>query len=225
MTTRQKIFTLLGLSLAWTLADLPARAQAQSDTPAAIIEDIKATGVNYGILDVLSEGTTIKLGAEGTLRVAYLRSCIVEDVKGGTVIVGESQSRVEGGVIQSQETVNCDGGGIVPTERQAQDVAGVVFRAPDVDYDKPIVLVYATAPILAFATPAKEVKVERVDSDQAETYDFPVNGNHIDLKDRGVALSPGGLYRATTEHGKVLFRISRKATDAKVAAVSRLVRF
>jgi hypothetical protein len=225
MTRFCSIVAIVAGACAWSLAGQVSVAQAQTDAPAAIIEDIKASGVNYEILEVLAQGTKIALGETGTLRLAYLRSCVVEDVQGGTVVVGELESEIEGGVILAREKVNCDGGGIVPTERQGQDVAGVVFRAPDVDYDKPVVMVYATSPILAFATPATQVRIERIDPDQSDSYEFAINGRHLDLGERHVALVPGGLYRATTENGKVLFRISRRATDASTSAISRLVRF
>ncbi len=220
-----QITAIGGLLVAWILTAPSAQAQTQTDKPAAIIEDIKASGIDYEILEILVEGTIIQLADDETVKLAYLRSCIVEEVKGGTVTVGETESKLSGGIIQHRETVDCDGGGIVPTERQAQDAAGVIFRAPTVGNDELMVLVYATAPVFSFAKNTRELSIERINADVIEKHVFPVTGSRFDLMDQGVRLAPGALYRATSDESTILFRISRKATASTSAAISRLVRF
>lgn len=211
--------------MAGLFISLPARADATTPKPAAIIEDIKAAGVDFELLDFLFEGTTIKLAEDETLTLAYLRSCIVEEFEGGVITIGQSQSKLSGGKLRYRESVDCDGGGIVPTERQAQDVAGIVFRAPGLESDQRLTMVYATTPVFAFNTSVKEVVIERMDADVEETQRFAVNGKRLDLADRQVQLAAGGLYRATTENGSMLFRVSRKATATSTPVISRLVGF
>ncbi len=63
------------------LVGLPARAETVPAKPVAIIEDIQAEGVDFGLLDLVYEGDIIALGYSGTLRLAYLRSCIVAIVR------------------------------------------------------------------------------------------------------------------------------------------------
>ena len=128
-------------------------------------------------------------------------------------------------MIQHRETVDCDGGGIVPTERQAQDAAGLIFRSLNVGTDEPYVLVYATAPVFSFAKNTGELSIERIDANVVENYEFYVTGSQFDLMDRDVRLAPGALYRATSDESTILFQISRKATASTSAAISRLVRF
>lgn len=210
--------------MAGLLLGLPARAEAAPAKPAAIIEDIQAAAVEFGPLDFLFEGTTINLAEGETLTLAYLRSCIVEAFKGGVVTVGRTQSEQAGGNLQYRQEVDCDGGGIVPTERQGQDVAGVVFRAPDSGNDEPLVIVYATKPIFAFAEPVTELFIKRLDPGfEEEPRRFPVTGNRLDLADGQVGLVVGGLYRATTEKGTILFRVSRRATATSSSIISRLI--
>jgi len=217
--------TVLIAVIAGLFISLSARADTTTHKPAAIIEDIKAAGVDFELLDFLFEGTTIKLAEDETLTLAYLRSCIVEEFKGGVITIGQSQSEFTGGNLRYRESVDCDGGGIVPTESQAQDVAGIVFRAPGLEGDQRLTMVYATAPVFAFSTPVKEVVIERMDADVGETQRFAVDGKRLDMAEKQVQLAAGGLYRATTENGSMLFRVSRKATAASTPVISRLVGF
>ncbi len=209
--------------MAGLLLGLPTPAETAPAKPAAIIEDIQAAAAEFGPLDFLFEGTTITLAEGETLKLAYLRSCIVEEFKGGVVTVGKIQSEQAGGNLQYRQEVDCDGGGIVPTERQGQDIGGVVFRAPDSDNDEPLVIVYATKPVFAFAEPATELVIARVDPGFQEERRFPVTGDRLDLAGEQVGLVVGGLYRATTEKGSVLFRVSRRATTTSSSVISRLV--
>ncbi len=209
--------------MAGLLLGLPARAEPAPAKPAAIVEDIQAAAAEFGPLDFVFEGTTITLAEGETLKLAYLRSCIVEEFEGGVITVGETRSEQAGGNLQYRQEVDCDGGGIVPTKRQAKDVPGIVFRAPDSDNDEPLVIVYATKPVFAFAEPVTELVIARVDLGFQEERRFPVTSDRLDLADEQVGLVAGGLYRATTEKGSVLFRVSRGATTTSSSVISRLI--
>ena len=209
--------------MAALLFGLPVPTEAAPAKPAAIIEDIQSATAEFGPLDFLFEGNTITLAEGETLTLAYLRSCIVEEFKGGVVTVGKSQSEPAGGNLLYRHEVDCDGGGIVPTERQGQDLGGVAFRAPNSDNDEPLVIVYATMPVFAFSEPATELVIAREDPGFEEERRFPVTGDRLDLADQRVRLVVGGLYRATTENSSILLRISRRATATTSSVISRLV--
>ncbi len=98
-----------------------------------------------------------------------------------------------------------------------------VFRAPGSDNDEPLVIFYATKPVFAFAEPATELVIARVDPGFQEERRFPITGDRLDLAGEQVGLVVGGLYRATTEKGSVLFRVSRRATTTSSSVISRLV--
>ncbi len=147
----------------------------------------------------------------------------MEEFKGGVVTVGKTRSEQTGGNLQYRQKVNCDGGSILPTERQAQDVAGVAFRALGSDEDGPLLIIYATKPVFAFAEPVTELVIARVDLGFQEERRFPVTSDRLDLADEQVGLVAGGLYRATTEKGSVLFRVSRGATTTSSSVISRLI--
>ncbi len=203
----------------------PANAQSSNDDPVAIIEDIKATDSDLAFMDFVFAGDTINLKIGESLRLAYLQSCVVEEFMGGTITVGDAQSNMTGGSLQYREEVDCDSSAIAPTEGQGQDVAGIVFRAPDSDNEEPLVIVYSTAPIFTFTKPVKQLVVRRVDPGFEEEHRFQVNGRWLDLVDERLWLATGGLYRAETETESKLLRVSRKATAASSSVISRLVGF
>ena len=204
---------------------LSAHGQGFIDTPAAIVEDIKAPGTGLKLMELLLTGDTIKLSDDETLKLSYLRSCLVEEFKGGVVTVGETQSVVIGGRLQYREKVDCDGGGIVPTNRQREDIAGTVFRVPEAASGIKLVKVYATAPVFAFAEPVKELVVKREDPGAQEEYRFAVDGHILDLADENVQLAAGGIYRAETEKNATIFHIAPDATATSSATISRLIGF
>ena len=202
------------------LAGLPAPAESAADKPAAIIEDIQAEGVDFEPLDLVYVGETIELGASGTLKLAYLRSRIVEEIEGGTVTVGRTRSKLANPRYPPfRQEVRCDGGGIVPTEEQAEDTGGIVFRGDP----NPWVVVHATVPVFAFIEPTTELIIERVDPFEDYERKFIVTGTRLDLADERVRLVAGGKYRATSGARSVQFLISRDADSTSSSFISRLV--
>ena len=68
------------------LSLLPAIDLAQQ--PAAIVEEIDATGATLSQFDYVVPGRVIDLEPTGTLTLGYLASCERERIQGGTVTVG-----------------------------------------------------------------------------------------------------------------------------------------
>ncbi len=202
---------------------LSGQVQAFVDKPVAIVEAIKAQGTSIKLLDFLFTGDAIKLGDGETVTLSYLSSCIVEEFKGGVVTVGVTQSVVLRGRLEYRQEVDCGGGGIVPTEHQGQDLAGVVFPVPGSDKDDPLIMIYATKPVFAFAEPVTELVIARIDPGFTEERRLLVASDRLDLADEKLGLVPGGLYRATTEKGSVLFSVSDSATATGSSVIGRLI--
>ncbi len=199
-----------------------ATDQEQSQDPAAIIEAIDAENVtDLEFMDFVYEGMELSLGETGSITLSYLRSCRVEQIKGGVVRVGQSKSEVSSARPVEIIEVNCDGGGIVPTDRQS-DVAGVAFRKADTIDETPV-NIYSTAPIFAFSQPVDELVIERVGVGQEQPVTFPVNGKRLDLANHRVSLEAGGTYRAKAGDKSVLFKISPRATDVGRTFLERLI--
>src|SRR3981189_1046313 len=68
---------------------------AAAEQPVAIVEEVqgKVTGAEF--MDYLTPKTVIKLGADSSIVISYLKSCRREKIDGiGTVIVGTDESLV-----------------------------------------------------------------------------------------------------------------------------------
>jgi len=95
-------------------ADPRARMGAQQAgrsgaAPAAMLEAIAdAQSAEFDAFDYLDAGQSIALGARGRATIAYFESCRVEQIRGGTVTVGNAESRVAGGQVNAR-TMACKG--------------------------------------------------------------------------------------------------------------------
>ena len=216
-----------GAALAVLLAGPSHAATEQSadDEPAAIIEAIDAASVtDLGFMDFVYEGREIFLADHESLTISYLRSCRVEEITGGSIKVGRSQSEVSSPTPVVVSAVDCDGGGIVPTERQGEDVAALTFRRVKSD-EKPPVRTNSTAPLFAFSEPVEELLIERADPFGQESYRLSVEGQRLDLADQEVTLEAGAVYRATAGERSVLIKVAKKASRHGRTLIERLIAF
>jgi len=198
---------------------LPALGAGQE--PAALVEQIDAPSLGLEFMDFVEAGTEIVLAPGERLTLSYLQSCILEEIEGARVIVGESQSEVSGAGTVVRSEVDCDGGGIVPTKRQNQKIAGLVMRGEN----EPAVLVYSTEPLFVFREPVRHLEVTLEIPGYYEVYNFTVTGNHVDLADERLQLRPGAIYSAKADGEKRLFKIDDDATATDRPAIGRLVGF
>ncbi|MBM3524432.1 MAG: hypothetical protein FJX57_15890 [Alphaproteobacteria bacterium] len=114
-------------------ADPRSRAAEQqggrgSGGPTAMVEsiaDAQATGLDD--FDYLDAGQTFALGAQGRATIAYFESCRVEQIRGGTVTVGTTESRVSGGQLNAR-TMACKGSRPILVAA-AREAGGGVNRA------------------------------------------------------------------------------------------------
>ena len=199
-----------------------ATQEDQAAEPAAIVEDIDAASVtDVAFMDFLYEGMEIKLQENETLTLSYLTSCRIEEITGAAVRIGRAKSEATGPVPMVVTMVDCDGGGIQPTERQGEGGAVTVFR--DVGKESPV-RVNSTTPLFAFDEPVEELVIERVDR-EAEALKIAVGGTRLDLAKENLALDRGAIYRATAAGQSVLLRVEANASRHDNSLVERLIAF
>lgn len=222
---RAALAVLGALPLAAAAGPLAAAAQGDPEAePAAIVEDIDAASVtDVGFMDFLYEGMEIALAEDETLTLSYLASCRIEEITGGLVKVGRRQSEVTSPQPIVVSAVDCDGGGIVPTERQGDVSAAVLFRQGPQD-EPPPVRVNSTTPVFAFTEPVEVLTIERLDREMAPMT-IEVAGPRLDFAERSLALKPGGLYRASAAGRAVLVRVPAGASRHSNSLVERLIAF
>jgi len=171
--------------------------------PVAIIEEIDATGIDLRFMDYVEEGRVIDLGADGTVTLGYLMSCLTETIRGGRVVVGRKQSDVENGDVQRQRAP-CDGGAIRLSAAEADNSGVIVFRRPP----GPQLTLYGTSPVVSARTGGGKIVIERVDV-PGERHDLTLRDGVLDLADAAIELRRGGVYRASTGETELVHEVLR----------------
>jgi hypothetical protein len=206
-------------------------ATAAAQAPVAIVEDVqgKVDGVEF--MDYVAPGKVIKLGPKGTVVLSYIKSCWRETIAGGTVIVGAEESMVHLGDIQRVK-VDCDGGGIQLSDREANQSAATTFRnlKPDQRPAPPQaqLTLYGLSPLVEVKGGGTLV-IERIDA-PGERYTVPlkssalVRGKFYDFVTAKQALTAGGTYAASLGSRKTTFKIDPRATSGSTPIIGRLLR-
>lgn len=205
---------------------------AQAANPVAIVEDVQGAVAGIGPMDYLEKGRRIALKPADVLIVGYLQSCAREVITGGSVTIGDGASTVAGGKVERSKT-DCDGGKLQLSAAQAGKSGAIVFRKP-ADGGKaeplpePQLTVYGQSPVVELDG-GKPLVIERLDR-PGEKLEFATDpklllgGRFLDLARAQRALSPGGLYRASTGSHEVIFRVDPFAQPGKTPLLGRLIR-
>ena len=190
----------------------------------AIVEEVQGSVKPLEPFTFLVAGTEIRLPPDVTLVLGYLRSCTLETITGGHVVVGTDESLVDGGSLL-RETVECDGGRLQLTPAQAMASGVMPVRKLPKPAGSPL-RVYGASPIFVLAV-AGQLRIERIDAPD-EPLEFAVDGAPgtlvlLNLDRRHVSLAPDATYRASSGDRQRVFTIARSAKPGPEPAVSRLV--
>jgi len=225
--TSRRLGTLVAVLLvgAFMLAK-PTFAQS----PAAIVEDVKGSASGVQFMDYLAPGKVIRLGADDSIVLDYLKSCWRETITGGTITVGIEQSEVESGKVQRTRT-QCDAGRIQLAPQQANQSAGMVFRAKPTRAagPEPQFTIHGLSPLIE-ASGGGSLLIERLDGSGdrqvilLESRQL-VRGAFYDFADSDRMLAPGGLYRASLGPRQIVFRVDPGAQPGRTPVLGRLLRF
>ncbi len=195
--------------------------------PAAIVEDVTGSVAGIDILDYVDAGKVIELKGDASLVLGYLKSCVRETIRGGTVKVGTEQSEIAGGKVE-RKTSPCDGGKLQLTAEQAGKSGAMVFRrgpASAAQAPTPDLVLHATGPVVTLSSaPAGPIVFERLDQ-PTQPISIALSAQKTDLAKKGVQLVPGGLYRARQGERSIVVRIDARATAGGGPVVGRLIRF
>ncbi len=208
---------------------LLAGGPALAADPAAIVEDTDGPVTGVEPMDYVPAGAIIRLGAGGTVTLGYLKSCVHEVVRGGTVTIGAESSQVAGGQVQ-RGRVECDGGKLILTAAQAAQSGVIAFRRPPKHAGEagPAVTLYGSSPIVT-APAAGPLRIDRLDRAAPPLILTLVaapgrRGATADLAKAGQALDPGGLYRLSAGSRDVVVKVAPAARPGTTPLLGRLVR-
>lgn len=205
-----------------TLAAGAALAQA----PVAVVEDVQGKPAGVELMDYVTAGQKIALGAGDSIVLGYVKSCWRESITGGSVTVGAEQSTVEGGKVERTK-VACDGGKINLAPPQAGKAGGMVFR--DVPGTRPQFILYGSSPLIE-AKGGGTLVIERTDQ-RGERHEVKIasgallRGSFYDFAKDERQLTPGGIYRARLGAQQIVFKIDPLAKPGRTAIIGRLIRF
>lgn len=201
---------------------------AAAESPVAIVEEVqgKVTGAEF--MDYLTPKTVIKLGANSSIVISYLKSCRREKIDGvGTVIVGTDESMVHLASIKDEKT-ECDASHAHATTRETGEVAATVVRsAARKDPPKHELTLYGASPLVQ-ATGRGTLLIERLDvpgeRQQIELNGKQLKGKFYDFAAANKALTPGGTYSAKFGTSHIRFQVDAQARPGPTPIVGRLVR-
>jgi hypothetical protein len=202
---------------------------AAAEQPVAIVEEVqgKVTGAEF--MDYLTPKTVIKLGADSSIVISYLKSCRREKIDGiGTVIVGTDESLVHLASVKDEKT-ECDASHAHATTRETSEVAATVVRSIGKNDTalKPQLTLYGASPLVQ-ATGRGTLLVERLDipgeRQQIDLDGKQAKGKFYDFAVANKALSPGGIYSAKFRSSQIVFQVDAHARPGTTPMVGRLVR-
>ena len=198
MQSRSGIF---GVAVAVTFVLAVAPAFAQSESAAALVEDIEnAPDAGVSFLDYVYPGQVIELGAAGTIVLSYFVSCRIETVIGGRLEVTREASIVSGGRL-SQKSAPCQYDQAMITAATGEAGAGVTRIPDDAIFDE--WTVKSTRPTFKWSR-AGDATVVVVDLDadpDTPVWTARVTGSHIDYPANAPPLEVGPPYQVRVTMG------------------------
>jgi hypothetical protein len=104
-----------------------ATSAASAGSSVAVVEELSGNPAAIEVMDYLETGQIIRLGAQETLVLSYLNSCMREKITGGTVTVGTQQSEVLSGKVERTK-IPCHQAKASPPNGFVMQASGYVFR-------------------------------------------------------------------------------------------------
>lgn len=217
--------TRLIVLIAGTLA-FASPVAAQS--PAAVVEDTTGNQSGVEFMDYVEVGKVIHLGPNDSIVLSYIKSCVRETIRGGTMTVGTEQSDVQSGTVKRM-TVKCDAGKMLLTSQQSSQTASYILRSVEPSnrsLSEPQVTLYGSSPIIEL-TGGGEVVIERLDQSGERhvlKIDSKPHGAFYDFASDNASLVPGGTYNTFAGNHRAVFKIDPGAKAGPTPIVGRLIR-
>ena len=192
-------------------------------SPTALVEDVSNAVTPVQLLDFLAPGDEIDLGAEGSLVLGYLESCVREEITGGMVKVGSEQSEVANGKVDRSQT-QCDGGSLSLAANQSVQSGAMAFRVVDSNV-KSELTIHDISPVLLLPKGGK-VTIKRIDQ-KGERHKFRLEESDsrvkLDLAEQGIELEPGAMYMLSNGGRNLVFTVAENSGHSPDNLLGRLI--
>jgi len=179
-------------------------------------------------MDYVDPGQVIRLGAHDRIVLGYLKSCWRETISGGTVTVGIEQGEVAGGEVACAK-VACEGGKMMLSAELAGKSGAMVFRQAPKPQASPPSRIRNSRSLdcrrsSKCSRPASSSLNAWISPANATRSLSPSNSTFLDFAKSGVALVPGGIYRAKLADQEIVFKIDPDAKPGDAPLLGRLAR-
>ena len=196
----------IALALLWSTSPL----EAQPKSPVAIVErapdDLSVKELQY-----LQVGTKISLGAQSTIVIGYLTSCLRETITGGAIEIGEISSNVSGGTVFREE-VKCDADYGEVVDLEASESGAIVFR--NLGKNSTTKTIYSTTPLFTLPPEHGDQQIEIFPKDRPDlAFVLKPVGSVLDLAVLRTSLTPGSSYEARAGPLSRSFSIESKSKE------------
>lgn len=197
---------------------------AAAEEPSAMVEDISSDRDDVQLMDYLEPGRMIQLAPGEMLTIGYFISCAQETITGGTVTIGEMQSVVSGGMVETAY-VSCDDQVLTLSSSQQQEAGTTVMRPGNpCDSLVPDVVVYDVSPLIRLVQPADTIDyVDACDAGSGTWSQIGAADGLADFRTAGIALTPGQTYLMRRGDRTLTVLVSKLAEERSAALIARLV--
>jgi hypothetical protein len=187
----------------------------------AIVEHSDPSNTQVSPFELLASGTIVHLGANETLILGYLSSCRQEQITGGTVSIGNSQSSVTNGTVEV-ELVPCSGVEYNIADQQSLSAGATIFRNLPDPTTIPKQTIHSTQPII-MAPQKQGTMILEPDNLALAVLEFETYNGYVDLAAHDQSLKAGETYFITLGKNWVIFTVAEDANDQTQSIISRLV--
>jgi len=177
---------------------------------------------------------TIRLTPNDAIIIGYLGSCVREAIHGGIIEIGETESKIDSGIVE-REKVECDAPRMIAAPGLLLESTGFISRgeagaetlprvprAPGPEFtlygSSPLLDLYGDGP-LVIARLDKKGEYLSWDIDRTKL----ARGRFLDLAE-GKSLTPGCVYAARWQNRLVVFEVDRSAQPGPAPILGRLLR-
>lgn len=198
---------------------LATSAQAASGGSGALIEEIDSDIKGVNSFDTLKAGQSVDLRPGRHAVISYLDSCIRETIEGGLVKIGQSQSEVQDGKVE-RETLDCGVKQLALTNTTQDQSATTVFRPL---FDNLVKQVVPDISPFVLADHAQSIELKEMGTEDAPKT-LSLKDGKLDLRQAGIKLQPGGIYKLTAAGRETYIKIAPEAQDSSSPLLLRLVK-
>jgi hypothetical protein len=201
---------------------------AFAQAPSAIVESVNGSVTGAEAMDYVAPGKVIRLGASGSIVIAYFTTCLRETISGtGVVTIGAERSDTSLPDVKLDKQM-CDSTKSQLRDREATTAAGTVFRSkPRATPEPERVTIFSLSPMFDLPETGT-LLIERLDRpgerrEVALGAKSLLKGRFYDAAAAGLEFRAGGLYSVKLGKRWVVVKIDQLATPSGTL-LERLVR-